>query len=54
MEKQFFTVEEVHKLTGLHPNTIRKRAKDGVFRTIKRVKGAPYLIDKESLYDRGN
>ena len=54
MEKQFLTVEEVRKLTGLHPNTIRKYANNGTFRIVRRVKGAPYLIDKESIIDRGN
>ncbi len=58
MEREFFTVNEVHEITGLHPNTIRKRIKDGTFKTMQRSsqgKGsAPYLILRESIYGRGN
>lgn len=58
MEREFFTVQEVHELTGLHPNTIRKRIKDGTFKTMQRSsqgKGSePYLILRESIYDRGS
>lgn len=55
MQKEFLTVQEVHQLTGMHPNTIRKRIKDGTFQTMKRNttgKGSqPYLILKESIYE---
>lgn len=58
MEREFLTVTEVHELTGLHPNTIRKRIKEGVFKTMKRNSegqgSEPYLILRESIYDRGS
>ena len=48
MEREFYTVKEVHEMTGLHPNTIRKRIKDGTFKIMQRSsqgKGSePYLI----------
>ena len=52
MEKEFLTVKEVCEITGLHPHTVRKRIKDGIFKTLPRVKNGSFLISKESIYER--
>lgn len=54
MAKEFLTVNEVSEITGLHPNTIRKRIKDGVFETLPRGKNEKVLIKGESIYGRNS
>lgn len=52
MEKQFFTVKEVSKLTGLSPHSVRKRVEQGTFKALSRSsKNEKILIYRESVYE---
>lgn len=49
MEKKFLTVQEVSKITGLSPHSVRNRVKTGVFKTLPRKQNEKILISAESL-----
>lgn len=49
MEKKFLTVQEVSKITGLSPHSVRNRVKAGVFKTLPRKQNEKILISAESL-----
>lgn len=53
MERKFLTVKMVSEITGLSKHTVRKRVKQGVFKTLPRgTKNEKMLIFAESIYGR--